>query len=298
MPLVTILTRTRGRPAFLARALDSVLAQTFSDWVHLVVNDGGDARQVDAVVARRSRAYGGRLQVFHLDPPRGRSGAANEALDRSASTLAVFHDDDDTWRADFLARAVAAWRASGRRGVVTRCERVVERLDGEALIELRREPFFADLEAVSLADLARGNCIVNNAFLFERAAARAVGPFDEALRVYEDWDFNLRFLQRFDVRVVPEVLAFYHHREGASGEARNSFAQDGDAAADARARLVNRHLRSADTQALGLLLALGPALEAIDGVRARVDKLFNLAHGVRRRWPLKQVESWLSGGER
>lgn len=289
-PLVAIVTRTRNRPAFLARAIDSVLAQGLRDWVHVIVNDGGDRAAVDELVARASARYEGRVRVVHHDAAVGRGAAANSGAASAHSTLLVWHDDDDTWKPDFLERAVAAWRATKAKGVVTRCERVIE---NERLVELRREPWNADLEAVSLAQLARGNCFINLAFLLEREAFDAVGPFDAELPVYEDWDFNLRFLHRFDVHVVPEVLAHYHHREAAAGSARNSFAQDHARVAAARARVVNRWLRNPETQAIGLLLALGPSLDALDGVRERVDKVFNLLHGVRRKWPLRQLESLL-----
>lgn len=296
-PLIAIITRTKDRPRFLARAIDSVLAQGARDWVHVIVNDGGDRAAVERAVAQAASRYEGRAQVVHLDESIGRGAAANAGVAASKSTLLVFHDDDDTWAPGFLERAVAAWRATGAKGVVTRSERVIERLDGERFVEVRREPFFPELEAVSLPLLARDNCFVNLAFLLERRAFEAVGPFDAELPVYEDWDFNLRFLLRHDVHVVPEVLARYHHREGGQGAAGNSFAQERARVAAARARLVNRWLRNPDTQAVGLLLALGPTLDAVDGVRERVDKLFNLLHGARRRFPLRQLESWLGRGD-
>ncbi|MFT3709453.1 MAG: glycosyltransferase family 2 protein [Archangium sp.] len=288
-PLVAVITRTRDRPLFLKRALESVSRQNFGELVHVIVNDGGAKARVDALVAQAKH----RVQVEHLTERVGRGAAANLGLERSRSTLVVFHDDDDTWAPHFLARAVERWRTSGRKGVVVRTERVVERVEGEQLIEVRREPFFPDLSAVSLAELAKENCFTNLAFLAQRAEVLAVGGYDTELPLYEDWDFNLRFVSRFDVAVVPEVLAHYHHREGGQGDARNSFAQDAAHAADARAVLVNRWLRDPERRHIGLLMSLGPALGAIDGIRERVDKLFNLIHGARQVWPLRAVEGWL-----
>ncbi len=39
-----------------------------------------------------------------------------------------------------------------------------------------------------------------------------VGPFNGQLRVLGDWEFHLRFLRRFDIDVIAEPLANYHHR--------------------------------------------------------------------------------------
>lgn len=292
-PTVAVITRTRDRPLFLPRAIESVRRQTYTGWRHVIVNDGGARAPVDAAIATGATSDREQTQVLHLPTPAGRGRAANQGLRASSSQLVVFHDDDDTWHPEFLARAVEAWERTGRRGVVTRTERVVERVEGGRLIELRREPFFESLTAISLAQVARENCFTNLAFLAERGAIEAVGGYDEELAVYEDWDFNLRFLARFDVAFVPEVLAFYHAREGAHGADRGSFDGQALAAADARARLVNRWLRSPQAPMVGVLLALGPSLDAIDGLRTRLDKAFNLVHGARHTWPLKQLAAML-----
>jgi glycosyltransferase involved in cell wall biosynthesis len=42
VPTADVIIRTKNRPLFLARALDDVLAQEFSDWHLYVVQDGGD----------------------------------------------------------------------------------------------------------------------------------------------------------------------------------------------------------------------------------------------------------------
>jgi GT2 family glycosyltransferase len=225
----------------------------------------------------------------------GRPAAANVGFATSESRLVVFHDDDDTWSPHFLERALERWRSTKARGVVTRAEQVIERLEDDRIVFVRHEPFFPELSALSLVELARGNCIVNHAFLFERDVLDEIGVLDEGLPVYDDWDFNLRFLHRYDVEVVPEVLVWYHQREGHSAStSSNSFVEDASRVAAARARLVNNWLRKPETQVVGLLLALGPSLTAIDGLKLRVDKVLNLVHGVRHRWPLKEVEKFLA----
>lgn len=281
-PLVAVITRTKNRPQYLARARQSVESQGSAELVHVIVNDGGDAAEVERVMQGSKFA-----QLIHLQTSVGRGAAANVGLKQSRSTLVVFHDDDDTWAPGFLTRVVAAWKQGGRRGVITGAERIVEK----DLVELRREPFFPHLEALSLADVARENCFVNLAFVAERAAIAEVGGYDETLPLYEDWDFNLRFLQRFDVTYVREPLARYHHREVASGAAQNSFALETAKVADARALLLNRWLRAPGP--VGTLMALGPTVHAVEGLRERLDKLFNLVHGARQRWPLKTLENWL-----
>lgn len=283
--LVAVITRTRDRPRFLRRAIRSVAQQSFGRWRHYVVNDGGDRSAVDAVV---SAAGGGdRIEVLHLASRAGMEGATNRALERIDSRWVALLDDDDSWHEDFLETAVRALEqrcSSTLRGVVVRSLVVEERLDGEALIEVRRAPFNDHLVALSLERLACENQFTNNAFLFERDALEVVGAFCEELPVYGDWDFNLRFLQAFDVSVVPSALACYHRRVSGVLAHQNSFVQDPTVARRARAQLTNLWLRGAGGRSpqLGMLMALGSELSRQQAVLDRMDKYFNALHRLRR----------------
>ena len=51
-PAISIITRTKNRALLLERTIMSVLAQTHEDWIHVIVNDGGDPVAVDATAVR------------------------------------------------------------------------------------------------------------------------------------------------------------------------------------------------------------------------------------------------------
>lgn len=298
---VAIITRTRNRSGLLRRALASVVAQSFTDWRLYLVNDAGDVASVDAAVsAAIPRA---KVELIHLAQQVGMEAATNLALKRASERFVVLLDDDDTWSPDFLSTAVKAIQqpsSPGVRGVVTRSVVVEERLEDGSPVELARKPFNGDLEALSLERLSRGNQFTNNAFLFEREALTSVGSYCEALPVYGDWDFNLRFLQAFEVDVVPLALANYHRRVAGTGEQLNSFAQDPAIAARARAHLTNLWLRGQDGRSaqLGTLIALGPFLEEQAALRERVDKYLNAFHRLRRLPLLRSLDGALFGKRR
>ena len=44
------------------------------------------------------------------------------------------------------------------------------------------------------------------------AAGEALGQYRTDLQVLGDWDFNLRFAERFGIGTIAEPLAFWHHR--------------------------------------------------------------------------------------
>ena len=65
---------------------------------------------------------------------------------------------------------------------------------------------------MDLSHIAIRNQFPPISFLFSRAVYDEVGGFNEDMPVLGDWDFNLRFLMKADVGLVPEYLANHHIR--------------------------------------------------------------------------------------
>ncbi len=221
---VAVLMRTRNRPVLLARALASVLAQAHEDW-HLVVNnDGGDPAAVDALVARHDTGFDGRISVLHQPHRLGMEAASNAALAEaerhgSFGHVAV-HDDDDTWHPEFLRRTTAFLALpenNDKAAVLTHWTVVRERLQANGVVEDGRDPGPFDAPVIELGAVLARNRFPPISLLLRRAVVDAAGPFNEAMPVLGDWDYNLRVLLLGDIGVLPERLAFYHQRTAPDG---------------------------------------------------------------------------------
>ena len=235
--------RTRDRPLLLERAVESVVSQTFTDFELVVVNDGGDAAQVEEILARHPAPDGAVVRAIHHRDALGLRSPPNAPIHDTASTYVVIHDDDDSWHPAFLARTTAYLEETRAMGVLARTERVVEEIRDGEIVTLSSEPFHGGLEYVSLYGTCFDNVATPIAFLYRREAYEAVGGYDETLGSVADWDFTLRFLLRFEIDVLrgDEPLAFYRHRPEASGGERNSvYSSEHEAA---RNLMANRYLR-------------------------------------------------------
>ena len=263
---VAVLMRTRDRPVLLARALASVLAQEHEDWHLLVVNDGGDPAAVDSLVARHDTGFDGRVAVLHHPRSLGMEAASNAAL-AEADRHGVFahvavHDDDDTWHPAFLRRTTGFLALPGnadKAAVLTHWTVVRERLQADGVVEDGRDPGPFDASAVELGAVLARNRYPPISLLLRRAAVDAAGPFNAAMPVLGDWDYNLRVLLLGDIGVVPERLAFYHRRVASDGTPRYAnTAADRHAVGTAAYRNSRlRALAATDPAALSLVQVLG-----------------------------------------
>jgi glycosyltransferase involved in cell wall biosynthesis/uncharacterized coiled-coil protein SlyX len=222
-PTVAVVMRTRDRPVLLARALDDVCHQTFGAWHLVVVDDGGDAAEVDRIV-RQCPGLTGRLTVLHNEVGRGMEAASNQGVAAIDAEFVAIHDDDDTWHPAFLERTVAHLRATDDVAVAVRTEIVRERIEGEVVEEVGREVFEPGVRSFTLFDLLRANRYVPISLLYRRSLHDDIGPFREDLPVVGDWEFNLRLaLSGQGVGFLDgEPLAFWHQRHEADGSAANT----------------------------------------------------------------------------
>jgi glycosyltransferase involved in cell wall biosynthesis len=100
MARVSIILPVYNGATTIARALESVFAQTFTDYEVVVVNDGSTDETASVLAA-----YGDRIHVV-TQPNRGLSGARNAGVRASSGEIIGFIDDDDLWMPEKLARCV------------------------------------------------------------------------------------------------------------------------------------------------------------------------------------------------
>lgn len=271
---MTVITRTRDRHLLLARALKSVQEQNFRAWEHLIINDGGEAAALDAFLAPHLQAHPDRLHVHHLSPGRGMQPAANFGLEQAKREFVIIHDDDDAWHPDFLAKAVALLDEQGPeslyQGVVCQTERVWESIEPPAegqqtITELSREAY-VPLGEISLFRLGFENPFPPIAFLYRRRVLDEIGPYDPKFHVAADMDFNFRFLRRYEIAVLPEVLAYYHHRKDPDSPHANSVVAANAEHKRRANEFKNHYLRGEDPKTpLELGLALNMAQFLVEG---------------------------------
>ena len=193
---VTVVVRTRNRPAMLTRALASIASQSFDDYEVVIVNDAGDEAEVRSVVKKQKSAVRSKITIVTNEVSKGREAALESGLEASHNRYYAVHDDDDSWHPHFLKKTVAYLDEHPEAGgVATRCEIVRERVRADGTcIEIEREVLSTDNYGLSLVDMLIENYTPPISQLIRREVADRVGHWDGSLQTQADWDFNLRLL--------------------------------------------------------------------------------------------------------
>jgi CMP-N-acetylneuraminic acid synthetase len=195
-PRVTVYLTNHNYGRYLARAIDSVLAQTLRDFELIVIDDGStdDSREVIARYAGDARI----VTIFQHN--QGLAVSNNIAL-RAARGEYVMRLDADDWLDPHALEVMAA--ALARDPELGLVFPDYYRVDaGGEVIELVRRH---DLAEADLLDRpAHGACtMARRAFLLE------IGGYDESFRCQDGWDLWIRFVQRHKVRNINLPLFYY-----------------------------------------------------------------------------------------
>ncbi len=244
--LVAVITRTQNRPKLLERALESVHNQTFQDFIHVIIVDGGNIAAVEDVLKRRSELVKDRVKLIHNETSSGMEAASNKAIKSVDSTYIAIHDDDDTWHPEFLQRTVEQLEKTDVRGVVVRTDKVTEELHADGSVtHIKTERWLPDIKAISLYRQCIDNQMTPITFIYRREVFAEIGYYDEGLPVCGDWDFGIRFLQKYDIDYIDPgfALANYHHRKYQPGVEGNTSYAGNDKAAYWINFLMNKYLR-------------------------------------------------------
>lgn len=213
---VAIITRTKNRPILLERAAQSVAKQTYTNFIWVVVNDGGEEEPVIDVI-RRSAVDKDKVLLVSNPVSLGMEAASNRGISHCDSDYIIIHDDDDSWEAAFLEKTVGFLETPNNKvygGVLTGTTYISEEILPNGQVKIHNSyPYNAWVRTVHLAEMVHGNFFAPIAFLFKREHYNQLGGYDERLPVLGDWDFNLRFLCKANIGVIPDTLANYHHRD-------------------------------------------------------------------------------------
>jgi glycosyltransferase involved in cell wall biosynthesis len=268
-PLVSIILPVFDRAASVARAIESVLAQSYGHR-ELIVVDDGSTDGTEAVL----QAYRGVATILR-QANGGAYAARNLALRRAAGELVAFIDSDDAWLPDKLERQVPLMRPG--IGLVYGDVEIVTAPDDRA-----PRTGMTAFEAVppargrALEALARGNFVATSTALVRRSALQESGGFAES-RLSADYLAWFRIAQGHGFDYVDAPVALYTlHRAGISHDLGRSLA-----ARIALFRAERERVRDPAVRAVldRLLFNLGAsmALAAIRGRAATVEQPFRLA---------------------
>jgi glycosyltransferase involved in cell wall biosynthesis len=208
---VSVVIPAYNAAAFVCQTLDSVRAQTCTDFEMVIVDDGSTDATGDVVEQYLSK-HGIRGRVVR-QANRGIAAARNAGMRAASGTHIALLDHDDLWHPEKLAAVVGEFDRDPGADLICHDENITR--NGKVVRTSRRRRPRGDMyEAL----LFGGNLLSPSATTFRRDRALELGGFDERLEylTVEDYDFWMRFSRNARIRFLGRVLGEYVLVDGAA----------------------------------------------------------------------------------
>ncbi len=203
-PAVSIIIPTYNRSQLIARAVKSVLNQTFQNFELIIVNDASTDNTEEIINSFNDK----RIKYVRHEKNKGEAAARNTGIKTAVSEYIAYQDSDDEWLPGKLAKQMELLdKAPPQVGVIYtgfwktwKNNRTyipfswVRKKDGDIHKEL-----------------LKGNFIGSPVVIVKKECFDEMGLFDERLRNLVDWEMWLRISKRYHFRCVDEPLVIAHY---------------------------------------------------------------------------------------
>lgn len=199
-PLISIIMPSYNQGPYLSEALESVLAQTYTNWECIIVDDG--SKDHTAEVSKAYCAKDSRIQYIYQENS-GVSAARNNGVAHSKGEFVLPLDGDDKIAPEFLELTLKEIiKDRNIRVVYTDVQYFGARND------IYKLPPFSIEQLMGMNVM----CVTS---LFRREDFDKTGGFNTNMKEgFEDWDFWLSMFQDGEGTAVktPKVLFYYRRK--------------------------------------------------------------------------------------
>ncbi len=294
-PCLTVIIPAYNIALFIAEAIDSVLAQSFTDYEIIVINDGSPDTEA---LERELAPYLGRIRYIKQEN-QGAGAARNAGLRVARGEYVAFLDGDDVWYPSHLSEQVAFIKSGPGYDLVYADAVIFGELASDFQTCMEANPSEGE---VTFDSLLGGRCsVITSAVVARRERIIEVGFFDETLRNAQDFDLWLRLAKRDGAAMNYQRKVLVRHRiyDG-------SLASDPIRSFDAELRVLAKmgqrtDLTPAERATLNRTIPLRKAtVEVLRGKRELLKgdfdaaaKSFAEANSLVPSWKMKLVLAWL-----
>lgn len=212
-PHVSIIIPVFNSEKFIQKTIESVIAQTYSDWEIIAINDGSTDKSLE-ILNKYKQELPSKIHVINQKNS-GPSSTRNKGITEAKGKYIAFLDSDDLWMLNKLEKQVEFLESDKEIGLLFSDCYVIEGnriINGKSYLE-RSKPFRGKI----FNHLFYNNFIPTSTAIVRKDVLKEVGLFNQQYKISQDYDLWLRIAENYSVDFLDELLAEYRfHNEGIS----------------------------------------------------------------------------------
>jgi len=206
-PLVSIIIPTFNRAHLIGETLDSVLAQTYTNWECIVVDDGSSDNTKEIVQQYIEKDQ--RYSYLKNDRVKGAQGARNKGVLAANGEYVQFLDSDDFIDYNKILKQICVLTKNPKLEMVFCLSEYFQRENG---IVIKNGLLWNQNQESKdyIYDFLMDNPVFHtNEPLWKMTAIKRIGFWDEQLSCWQDWVYHIKALsKKIQYSYIDEVLSF------------------------------------------------------------------------------------------
>ncbi len=226
-PLISVILPVFNRQHSLFIAAKSVLAQSHTH-LELIIVDDASTVDLGATIERLGDP---RIRYIRRPENGGPAAARNTGIAAAQGDWLAFQDSDDAWMLDKLELQVAAVTQAPRPALCLGS--MLRNIDG-GLRFFKPETNQQNDKGKVPHWILEQPIAYTQTWLVPRLSVQKLAGFDEALRMWEDWELLIRLSGELDLIAAPQALAY-------SARSEDSITNDPSLYAQSMSYVMQKH---------------------------------------------------------
>lgn len=213
-PKVTVILTSFNHAKYLRESIESVLAQTYSDFELIIGDDASSDESWEIINSYKDL----RIRAFRHEKTKG-GFIINEALsEREIREYVAIHHSDDVWEPDKLEKQVAFLNENPEVGAVFTWANIIDE-DGNPLTDeshfyykIFEQPNRSKYEWLNYF-FYQGNALCHPSVLIRKECYEECGVYRPGLTQIGDFDMWVRLALKHEIHIISEKLVRFRVRQ-------------------------------------------------------------------------------------
>lgn len=202
IPKISVIIPTYNRAYIIAKSIESVLNQTYSNFEIIIVDDGSNDNTLEIIESFNDP----RIKYLQLTENRGTCYARNFGIKKALGDYIAFHDSDDICLPQRLEKQLLFLEKTQSNIVFCSFKR-------DNYINLTHQIKEEEIHKI----LLKWNC-ASTVTIFGKRECFLLEPLDDNLKRFDDWDLMIRLSKRFKVKHHHDVLIHVFRQKNSISE--------------------------------------------------------------------------------
>lgn len=198
---VSIILPTYNRAYIIKKSIESILAQTYTNY-ELIIVDDGSTDETENVIREINDE---RIRYSKFLANSGVCAARNYGIEVSSGEYIAFQDSDDIWHSDKLEKQMKLFELDKQVDFIYSKLRYCLN-SNKSLILPNEEIAYSDKIGDIYAQLLWDNLIPFSSLVVKKKCLNTIGNIDDEFSALEDYDFVLRISKDYTAGFINEVL--------------------------------------------------------------------------------------------